>query len=176
MSEDCDLCRLVKEKKDVIYEDDQIIAMLDPKPASAGHVIVMPKEHIPIIEQVPDPLVGRLFDKANKISSAAFEAFGSQGTNIIVQNGIAGGQTSAHMSIHIIPRQEGDGMNFQWAPKQLDEEEMSTIELILKQECEKIGGFEQEKEKPMVIEKKEEIISQKDDEVNYLIEQLKRIP
>jgi histidine triad (HIT) family protein len=178
MSETCTFCQAVKGKSKLekVYEDDDSVAVLHPKPAAKGHVLVFSKKHYNIIEQIPDYEVGDLFKKVNKISSAIFEGVGAQGTNIMIQNGVAAGQEIPHICIHIIPRGENDGINFQWQPKQLTEEEMSTVELTLKKESEGIGGFQKEKKaEPVKLDEKkpEKILS---DEENYLIKQLQRIP
>lgn len=175
---DCEFCSIIKEKKNIIYEDEQIYVMHAPKPASFGHVLVIPKSHVMIIEQIPDYAVAEIFNKINKISTAVFESLGAQGTNIILQNGVAAGQGYSHLMIHVIARREGDGLDFQWQPKQLSEEEMSTVELKLKEAAKNIGEFEKKPAKPIEMKKKVEQIKEKpeSDEVNYLIKQLERTP
>jgi histidine triad (HIT) family protein len=172
---DCILCDAINEREGLIYEDKEVFAILSNAPASAGHIILFPKKHYPIIEQIPDYEFAQLFSIANKLSIAVFERVGCSGTNIIIQNGVAAGQTVPHVSLHIIPRRENDNLNFQWAPKQLTEEEMSTVELKIKEEAAKIGAFEKEQKKEAVVieQKKEKIVSK---EENYLIKQLRRIP
>ena len=171
----CIFCDLIKEgRANPIYEDDKIIAMLDINPASAGHILVMPKEHYPIIEQIPDPLIGKLFTISNKLSTAVFESLNSLGTNIMINNGISAGQKAAHSMIHIIPRRENDGIDFAWQPKQLNEEEMSTIELQLKEQTKNIGEFEQEAKDPVNMDNKAKEIES--DPENYQLKQMDRIP
>ena len=177
MSETCILCQAAKGKSklEVVYEDDSCIAVMHPKPAAKGHIIVFSKTHYNIVEQIPDYELGDLFKKSNKISSAVFESVGAQGTNIMIQNGVAAGQEIPHVAIHIIPRSQNDGLDFQWPPKQLTEEEMSTVELTLKKESESIGEFQKEKKaKPVQVDKKK--IKKLSGEENYMIKQLNRIP
>jgi histidine triad (HIT) family protein len=177
MSETCIFCQAVKGKTKLkkVYEDDDSIAVLHPKPAAKGHVVMFSKNHYNIVEQIPDYEFGDLFKKVNKISSAIFEGIGAQGTNIMIQNGVAAGQEVPHVSIHIIPRSQNDGINFQWQPKQLTEEEMSTVELTLKKEAEAIGGFQKEKKKePVKLDKKK--VKKLSGEETDLIKQLQRIP
>ncbi len=171
----CAVCELVEKKQGLIFEDEQIAMLLAPKPATAGHLILVPKQHAAILEQVPDSVIGKLLDKANKASIAVFEALGAQGTNIIVHNGIAAGQTTNHATLNILPRRENDGLNLAWQPQQLSEEEMSTVELKLKEETKNIGAFEKEKPKPKELPKPQEI-KEEDEEENYLLKQLKRLP
>ena len=91
--ESCIVCQIVGNKipSKKVYEDELIMAVLDINGANPGHCFVMPKNHYPIIEQVPDIEIGRLFQVSNKLSSAIFESLGAQGTNIFVANGIPAG-------------------------------------------------------------------------------------
>lgn len=177
MNKDCRYCQKMLSAKEKLYEDEKTIALLSDSPAAYGHILVMPKEHYPIIEQVPDFVVDHVFRIANKISIAAFEALHVQGTNMLVNNGVAAGQDSAHFMIHIIPRREGDGLNLQWASKQLSEEEMSTVELQLKEEAKSIGQFQKEKTAPIELKKESEKIESKHgEEESYLMRKWRRIP
>ncbi len=173
MSE-CEICAAIKAKKGKLYEDEKVFAFLATKPCTTGHVILASKEHWPILEQIPDYIVAELFSKANKISMACFETIGAEGTNILIQNGVAAGQKHAHAIIHIIPRREGDKLNLNWKTKQLSEEEMGTIELTVKQEASNIGAFETEKPKPVEIKGPEKI--EAGPEEDYLLKQLERLP
>ncbi len=176
-TENCILCQIVAGKipSKKVYEDDEVVAILDVNGASIGHCFVMPKEHFAIFEQVPDSLVGKLFKVANAVSSAIFETLNVQGTNIFVSNGTSAGQTVAHFMINVIPRKEGDGINLQWQPKQVSQEELTSIESRLKEQT--AGGVQAQTEKaeenPVPAEKEPEVIS---GEENYLVKQLRRIP
>lgn len=174
--EGCIVCQIVENKipSKKVYEDDVIIAVLDINGAEAGHCFVIPKSHYPIIEQVPDTEVARLFQVSNKISVAIFDALGAQGTNIFVANGIPAGQTVAHFTINVVPRRKNDGISLQWQPKQLSEEEMSTVELKLKEQTKNIVHFEKEVKKPKVHAPKP--IQLSEDEEEYFTKQMRRLP
>ena len=171
---DCVICQIIEgnvpSKK--IYEDDEILAFLDMNGATPGHTFIVPKKHYPIFEQIPDELVGKLFSVSNKISTALFETLQVQGTNIFITNGVSAGQSVAHFVINIIPRKEGDGVNLQWQPKQLNEEEMSTVELKIKEGTKDIGVADTSEAKVEKKEEKRESISA--DEENYLWKSVNR--
>ena len=78
--ENCIICQIVGGKipSKKVYEDGLIMAVLDVNGANPGHCFVMPKNHYPIIEQVPDSEIGKMFQVSNKISTAIFEALGAQ--------------------------------------------------------------------------------------------------
>lgn len=191
----CEQCAAqTQEMKAFVYEDEKVFAMLCPEPAAKGHVWLMPKEHYPIFENVPDELVGHLFAAANNIAMALFEAMKAQGTNIIIQNGVAAGQEHPHFIINIIPRFENDGLSFQWLPKQLSEEQMSSIEMQLKEQFDAVTKGPREKaiselkQEVREEEKEEKIGNTKEEKQNkeetdteleeedYLIKHVRRIP
>ena len=175
--ESCLLCQIIEGKipSKKVYEDDLILAVLDVNGANPGHCFVFPKNHYPILEQVPDPEIAKLFQVANKISSAIFENLGVQGTNIFAANGVPAGQTVAHFMLHVIPRVENDNINLQWQPKQLTEEEMSTVELKIKEQTKNIGSFKAENAEK-VVQEPEPTASSEDDEDDYFGRQLNRVP
>jgi histidine triad (HIT) family protein len=132
---------------------------------------VVPKEEYPILEQTPDFVVAEMFVVANRVAMALFEALGVQGTTMLVQNGTGAGQSLPHTILHIVPRNENDGLPLQWQPKQLDEESMSTVEIKLKEESKGVGVFESEKPKPIEEKKAEEVKGE-----DYRTRTLRRIP
>ena len=152
---DCIICDAAagKFKTFKIYEDDKAVAFLSERPVSMGHVIVAPRQHYPILEATPDYVVGHLLVVANSLSIALFSALEAQGTNILIQNGEPAGQDVAHLIIHIIPRYAEDGLEFQWQPRQLTEEQMSAVELALREQAKSITSFEKEKPKPIDMDK-----------------------
>jgi len=180
----CEYCDMIAGKKEAakVYEDDKVIAFLSPTPATIGHIVITPKKHVPIFEGVEDAIVEHVSKVANKISIALFEAIKCEGTNLIIQNGMAAGQETPHFSANILARRSGDGFIFEWAPKPLNEEEMAAVELQLKQEleakpAEKMPEPAAEEKKEETAEKKDEVKEEKpNEEDNYLVRQLKRMP
>lgn len=159
----------------LLYEDDKVAAYLEPYPASIGHTVIAPKEHFAIVEQVPDFIMGHMLVISNKISVALFESLNVAGTNILIQNGIEAGQKHPHFCVHIIPRIENDNIELQWKTLSPTPDELATAELQLKEHVKNIGEFEKEKAPPLVLDTKRETYTE-DDEENYLIKQIRRIP
>ena len=178
--ENCIVCNIIDSKipSKKIYEDEIAIAVLDVNGASPGHCFIMPKNHYPILEKVPNIEIGRMFQISNKLSKAIFESIGAQGTNIFVANGIPAGQTVAHFTINVIPRRDNDGINLQWQPKQLNEEEMSTIELKLREETRNLAVADdldkEEKRQTKIQLPRTEFLSE--DEEDYFSRQMRRLP
>lgn len=177
MNQNCAVCKSIQDR-DVksIFEDDKILAFLAPNPATVGHTIIVPKEHYAIIEQVPDLIMGHMLSISNKISAALFDSLGVHGTNILMQNGVEAGQKHPHFCIHVIPRVEGDKMKLHWQTLTPTQDDLETAELQLKDSMKNIGSFEKEKAPPIVINEEKQVYTEDDEEENYLIRQLRRIP
>ena len=168
----CQYCDSIAKKERVVFEDDISVIMLHPSPAMPGHVIALPKQHFTILEQTPDDIIRKLAALANKASTALVNVLGATGTNVIVENGTAAEQQVPHLSINVIPRVDGDGMNFQWHPKKISEEQMSLIELQMKEQTKSLGVEAEKKEPLKMDEPKSEPVKKGD----YLTRQLKRRP
>jgi histidine triad (HIT) family protein len=170
----------------MIYEDDICAAILSKKPASLCHVILFPKKHLTILEQVSDSDFGHMLNVSNKISRGMFESLNIQGTNIFIQNGIDAGQEEPHFIINIIARVEKDDVRLNWEPRKLSEEEMSTIELKYKEFTEgsvfkeekkqhEISAPE-EKEEKTVIKKPQNNDDEEEQEENYQLRYFNKSP
>lgn len=145
----CIFCSIVEGKvsSKVVYEDGMVLAILDINPASRGHTLVLPKKHYVITAMMPDKEIEHLFKVANKISKELFESLKAEGSNILVANGQIAGQNVGHVVVHVIPRYNGDGLDFGWQGKKMEEKELDEVR-------KKLAGkitFEQKTEK---IEKK----------------------
>ena len=173
--ENCILCQIVNGRlpSKKVYEDDDVMAVLDINGSNLGHTFVMPKHHYTILEHVPNKIIGMIFNTSNKISKALFEAISIQGTNIFVTNGVIAGQMVAHFMVNVIPRKENDAINLLWKPKQLTEEELSTIELQLKDAIAHVPEEENKK-----IKKESVILSliKVTGKESYITKQIRRIP
>ena len=141
----CIFCQIIsgKVKSKKIYEDEEVIAILDVNPANPGHILIMPKEHYSIMPQIPDDEIGHIFMVAKSLSNASLRALEVQGSNIIVANGVAAGQRAQHFMVHLIPRKEKDNIGFQVPQKTLPEDELKKIAKVL---SESLGKKEEEAE------------------------------
>ena len=113
MKNNCIFCKIASKEMEssVVYEDANLLAFLDIRPAVPGHIILITKEHYQIFPQVPDEIVSKMFSSARILSMAILQALSSMGvsgTSIFIANGGAAGQRAPHFMMHIIPRKSGD--------------------------------------------------------------------
>ncbi|MBS3116575.1 HIT family protein [Candidatus Woesearchaeota archaeon] len=172
----CEYCEIQERKEGIIFQDDDIVIAVKDKVITPGQMTVFPKEHFTILEQVPENIFVKCAVMANKVSIAAFECLGAQGTNLLVRNGLGAWQNVPHFSIEIIPRTEKDNLNLQWQGKPLAEDETETTLKVIKDQLESFSKEETEKkeEKKKSTENTDEAAKPKGE--NYLLKSLKRIP
>jgi histidine triad (HIT) family protein len=100
----CIFCRIVRGEipSQKVYEDDEVLAFKDVRPAAPVHVLLVPKLHIAsLYEAGPGhaPLLGRLLGLTARI---AREQGAADGFRTIVNTGRVGGQEVYHLHIHVI--------------------------------------------------------------------------
>ena|SRR3989338_1622486 len=173
----CVYCELRDGQRGIkkVYKDESTFAVLHPNPAVPGHVVVMPKEHVTILEQLSDFEVEQLFTTTNALSKLLFEALPIQGTNIIIQNGSTAGQEIPHVAVHLIPRFEGDGLSFEWDPKKYSDQEMSTVEVLFRELAKQLT-FDHGTKKEVRLEPKKEVLKEEPGAENVMLRHLNRIP
>jgi histidine triad (HIT) family protein len=122
----CIFCAIIARRVQarIVYEDEQVMGVLDINPANPGHVLLMPKEHYAVSPQMPDDLVAYMGMIAKGLSKAMLRALGAQGATILAANGVAAGQRASHFMMHVIPRREGDSVGIAPAQGQIGEEQL----------------------------------------------------
>lgn len=97
----------------IVYEDATAIAFLDIQPVNPGHVLVVPREHYEVVQDIPRRVGAHLYDVSTRLIPVVQAASGATDMNIVVNSGAAAGQNVMHYHIHLIPRRQGDGFDVQ---------------------------------------------------------------
>ncbi|MGQ0814441.1 MAG: HIT family protein [Gemmatimonadota bacterium] len=110
VEEHCIFCRIIggEEMVSVVYEDDRAIAFLDIQPASAGHTLIVSRDHYATIFDLPDDLLAHCMSVAKRLARGLQRAIGAEAVNLFSANGKAGGQDVLHFHLHLIPIRAGE--------------------------------------------------------------------
>ncbi len=93
-----------------VYEDANILSIMDAFPQSEGHVLVMPKAPSRNLLETQAKDIGRLFGTTQRIANAVKAALNPDGIRIMQFNGAPAGQTVFHTHVHIIPCYAGKAL------------------------------------------------------------------
>lgn len=108
---DCIFCKIVGGEIPArkVYEDVNIIAILDINPSCYGHTFIIPKKHYRLLSEMPRSEIGVLFEKIAELAEKIRNTVGADGFNMGINSDKAAGQHVDHVHIHIMPRWKGDG-------------------------------------------------------------------
>ncbi len=109
---DCIFCKIVQSKIPCtkVYETEKILAFLDISPVVKGHTLIIPKEHVVNILDMPGGLAPELQEAIQKVGRGLIEGLKADGFNLGMNNFEAAGQLVMHAHYHLIPRFAGDGL------------------------------------------------------------------
>lgn len=157
IKQQCIFCHIiagdVAAKK--VYEDEQVMAVLDINPASTGHILLLTKEHYSIMPQLPDNLIGHLGQVSKALSLVLLKALNTEGTTIFIANGPAAGQRAQHFMLHIIPRKKDDNVGLQMGEGiHLNSQQLAQLKQVLVSAIKKTFDYDQPIEMPVQENKK----------------------
>lgn len=115
MARECLFCRIIAgaEPAAVVYEDEVSMAFLDVRPLFPGHTLLVPREHVETLPDLPVGTVGSLFINVQRLCTAVERAMGAAGTFVAVNNRVS--QSVPHLHVHVVPRRHKDGLRgFFW--------------------------------------------------------------
>ena len=106
----CIFCKIINgeipSKK--VYEDDDVLAILDISQATVGHTLVMPKKHYANLIEIPNNEYTKVMLKVKEIAENINKKLKPAGINILNNCGEVAGQTVMHYHVHILPRYDNN--------------------------------------------------------------------
>jgi histidine triad (HIT) family protein len=109
----CVFCAIVTGEAPAIRicEDDDYLAILDIRPFTRGHTLVLPKRHTVDLTDTPPQTLAAMVTIAQRIARAARATELADATNIGINDGRAAFQTVNHIHLHVLPRRNGDKLS-----------------------------------------------------------------
>jgi histidine triad (HIT) family protein len=101
----CLFCQIVNRDlpASIVYEDEHVLAFNDINPQAATHVLLVPKRHIPTLNDLQpgdDAIVGELVRRAAAI--ARERGIEAGGYRTVFNTNRDAGQTVFHIHLHLI--------------------------------------------------------------------------
>ena len=124
MPENCPFCAIAagEAEAEVVYEDEHALAFLDHRPLFPGHALLIPREHVETLGDLPDELIEPYFRAARLLSVAIRDAMGAQGSFVALNNVVS--QSVPHLHTHVVPRVRKDGLRgFFWPRRKYESDE-----------------------------------------------------
>jgi histidine triad (HIT) family protein len=96
-----------------VWSNHDVYAFLDHRPVFKGHVLVLPRAHVPTLADLEAAVVGPFFAAVAQVATAVEAGLGAGGTFVAMNNKVS--QSVPHLHVHVVPRTRGDGLRgFFW--------------------------------------------------------------
>jgi histidine triad (HIT) family protein len=110
----CLFCRIIAGEipSSKIYEDDRLVAFSDVNPQAPMHVLVVPREHVPTLNDLTtehDALVGEMMRRGAALAAA--RGFAESGYRTVFNCNADAGQAVYHIHLHVLA-----GRKLGWPP------------------------------------------------------------
>jgi histidine triad (HIT) family protein len=98
---------------DLVLDEPDFVGFLDKRPVFKGHTLLVPREHVVTLPDLPAGLRDGFLEAEQRLATAMVDALGAQGSFVAVNNVVS--QSVAHLHCHVVPRTKGDGLRgFFW--------------------------------------------------------------
>jgi histidine triad (HIT) family protein len=125
----CAFCRIARGRDssvEVVCEGNSWVAFFPPEPATPGHTLVIPRQHVSDVWDLSASLGGDLMSAVVMVGRAIQAGIepAPEGMNLISSSGSAAEQTVFHVHLHVVPRWRRDRIGRIWPPKRRMNEEL----------------------------------------------------
>jgi histidine triad (HIT) family protein len=129
---DCVFCRIAagEIKTDILAEDADTLTFLDQSPMFPGHILIVPRQHVDTLLDLPDDLLAPFFAQVKRAAKAVELALEAHGSFVAINNRIS--QSVPHLHAHVIPRRKGDGMKGFFWPRRDYTDDSHRSEIVAK--------------------------------------------
>ncbi len=111
----CLFCSIAEGETEaaIVWRDDDFAAFLDVRPVFKGHVLLVPRDHIDALPDLPPRLREPLLEATQRLARAVVDGLGAQGSFVATNTVVS--QSVPHLHVHVVPRTKGDGLRgFFW--------------------------------------------------------------
>ena len=111
----CVFCEIVAGRAPAIriHEDDDYLAILDIRPFTRGHTLVIPTRHSVDLTDTPAGTLTGMLALGQRIARATrVSGLAATGNNVAINDGKSAMQSVFHIHLHVIPRRDGDKVSF----------------------------------------------------------------
>ena len=139
----CVFCEIVagRAESSLVYEDEHVIAFMDIRPLTPGHLLVVPRSHADYLEDLDEDLGAGLFRAGHRLARALRRSgLPCDGVNLFLADGEAAFQEVFHVHLHILPRTPGDGFRIKAAWRRPGREELDLAAAKVRQGIRSLPG------------------------------------
>ena len=103
MKDDCLFCKIAKKEVDanILYENNELMVILDAYPDSDGHTLVIPKKHYEDIYEIDMNTLNNIIIVGKKEAKKIMQKLDKKSLTFLINYGDA--QVIKHLHLHLLP-------------------------------------------------------------------------
>lgn len=134
MAKPCVFCKVIAGgngtagEETLVVDESDVVAFLDIRPLFPGHLLIVPRQHVVTLDELPPEQLAPLFGVAQRAVTAMQTTLGAQGAFVANNNIVS--QSVPHLHVHVVPRTKGDGLKGFFWPRKGYRDEAHRLEVL----------------------------------------------
>ena len=103
VKDDCLFCKIARKEVEakILYEDDDVMVIMDAYPDTDGHTLVIPKKHYEDIYSIDREIFLKIIDTGKRYATKLMTTLDKSALTFLVNYGDA--QVIKHFHLHLLP-------------------------------------------------------------------------
>ena len=135
----CDFCAIAQGRDrsvEIVCEGQSWVAFFPLNPATPGHTLIIPREHVADLWRAEPALAAELMTAVIRVGRAIDGALQPDGMNLITSAGKTAEQSVFHLHLHVVPRWEQDGFGHIWPTgKRYENADLGDVADRIRRQC-----------------------------------------
>lgn len=100
---ECIFCKIINNEiqSNKVYEDNDVIVIMDNNPSQNGHLLVIPKEHYTDFTELDNNIILKINEIGKSMKDLLYDNLNADGVRLVNNYGLH--QVVKHYHLHIIP-------------------------------------------------------------------------
>lgn len=136
--DNCEFCAISRgddRSVEIVCEGENWVAFFPLDPATPGHTLVIPRNHVADLWEAEPALATDLMAAVIRVGRASNVSLKPEGMNLITSAGSAAEQTVFHLHLHVVPRWRRDGFGKIWPPKKYTDSQLENVADRIRAAC-----------------------------------------
>lgn len=107
----CLFCEISSDRAEasVVASDEVVVAFMDAHPVASGHVLIVPRRHVPSLDDL-EPHEGAALWTMTQVMARRVKAKHAPAVNLHLSDGAEAEQDVPHVHMHVVPRHSDDAV------------------------------------------------------------------
>ena len=124
----CSFCKISNHRGEVSVaaSDELTVAFMDAYPLAPGHVLIVPRRHVPSLDDL-SPDEGAALWSMTQLMARRVKAIHAPAVNLHLSDGAEAEQDIPHVHMHVVPRHDDDAVVIELPGTRVSRDELDRV-------------------------------------------------